>query len=374
MKKRLKIELAVLVCIACIWAIKLVTVDIGSTRATTPKQITKKIPHAAKTHLDLGNTYYDMNDPVEAIKSYQTAIRLDPNCFDAYVNLGDTYFSLGRCREAIECFKEALRIDPEYSFGYAALGLAYVNSGRYEEAIEAYKQAIELKPDIAGLHAILADTYNKADRPEESVLACKHTLTLNPNHPQAHFHLAEAYLKMGIKDLVLEEYEILKNLDEGLAEELLGLIGEQPVNNRQEAVQKSYLEQGTIEYKANWGQPVVNGQWEAGQSGTTTPIIDAHAIINNQLEQLKDNFKRRAETLRASGLSPQAHNEILAEMQKEYDEAKAKLTETKSQLDLIKKGIDSGEIDPVLGQEAMARLVLPPEVVDALFLKRVQNK
>ena len=43
----------------------------------------------------------------------------------------------------------------------------------------------------------------------------------------AHYFLAKAYLKMGNKDLALEEYEILKTLDEELANELLVLLQQQ---------------------------------------------------------------------------------------------------------------------------------------------------
>ena len=55
-----------------------------------------------------------------------------------------------------------------------SLGEAYSQMGRYEEAVEAYKQAIEIDADM----------------------------------DQAHYCLAKTYLKMGDKDLALEEYEI----------------------------------------------------------------------------------------------------------------------------------------------------------------------
>ena len=73
-----------------------------------------------------------------------------------------------------------------------SLGEAYSQMGRYEEAVEVYKHVIEIDADMA----------------------------------QAHYRLAKTYLKMGDKDLALEEYEILKTLDEELANELLGLLQE----------------------------------------------------------------------------------------------------------------------------------------------------
>jgi len=74
-----------------------------------------------------------------------------------------------------------------------SLGEAYSQMGRYEEVVESYKQAIEIDADRA----------------------------------QAHYRLAKTYLKMGDKDLALEEYEILKTLNEELANEIFLLLQQQ---------------------------------------------------------------------------------------------------------------------------------------------------
>ena len=61
---------------------------------------------------------------------------------------------------------------------------------------------------------------------EEAVKDYKKVVEVEPDRAQAYYNLGKAYLKIGDKDLALEEYEILKTLDEELANELIDFIEE----------------------------------------------------------------------------------------------------------------------------------------------------
>ena len=137
-----------------------------------------------------------------------------------------------------------------------------------------------------------------------------------------------------------------------------------------------YGKQGTIEYKPNWGQPITEtGQWQSQSQPTTptapvtAPQVDPYKIIDKNLGELKNNFKNRVETLKGYKLAPDAFNKILAQMQEEYDNSKAKVASTRLQLDTIKQGVASGQIDPINGQKAMMQLVVPQGTVEAMFPK-----
>ena len=156
--KRLVAELAVFVCVICIWVIKSATFDIDDVKASVLKQ----------------------------------AVKADPDNVDSYRFLASYYMDSGSYEEAVEALRQVVRIEPNDTYAHSMLGEAYWNCSRHEEAMAAYKQAIKLQV----------------------------------NNPHVHYQIAQAYLKMGDKDSVLEEYEILKSLDEELANELLGLIRE----------------------------------------------------------------------------------------------------------------------------------------------------
>ena len=124
-------------------------------------------------------------------------------------------------------------------------------------------------------------------------------------------------------------------------------------------------QQGTATYKPNWGQPIVDGQWQ-GQP-QATPAIDPRKIVSDRLGSLRADFKQRADTLKASGLDAGVHNRILAGWQDEYDQAKAELTGATSQLDLIQQQIGAGGMTQEAGREAAIRMIVPRETADLMF-------
>jgi len=124
-------------------------------------------------------------------------------------------------------------------------------------------------------------------------------------------------------------------------------------------------QQGTATYRPNWGQPIVNGQWQ-GQP-QTTPAIDPRKIVSDRLGSLRADFKQRANTLKASGLDAGIHNRILAGWQDEYDQAKAELTGATSQLDLIQQQVGAGGMTQEAGREAAIRMIVPRETADLMF-------
>lgn len=98
-----------------------------------------------------------------------------------------------------------------------------------------------------------------------------------------------------------------------------------------------------------------------------TGEIDPRGVVATNLRQLKDDFKQRADSLKASGLDVNVHNRILAGWQDEYDQAKGQLTGVTTQLGLIEQGIASGEMTQEAGREAAIRMIVPRETADLMF-------
>jgi Flp pilus assembly protein TadD len=119
-------------------------------------------------------------------------VKADSDNVDAYRFLAGYYMDSGSCEKAVEPLREVVRMDPNDADAHSMLGDAYWNCGRYEEAIAAYKQTMDLHVD----------------------------------DPHVRYQIALTYLKMGDKDSALEEHKILKDMDEALANELLGHINE----------------------------------------------------------------------------------------------------------------------------------------------------
>jgi len=236
-KKRwfLKVESAVLVCVICIWVVKLVTVDIDlvligidSTKAAVLKQVVKIRPNSADAHSKLGNVYFHSDNYEGAIEAYKEATRINPDDADAYRHLACCYYSLGCNEEEIEAHKQVARLDPGDANAYSFLAGCYIEGNRYKEAAETLRQLVRIDPNKACLQlALLGVHYHKSGHYEEAVEVYKQAIEIDPDMPLARYLLAKTYLKMGDKYLALEEYEILKTLDEQSANELHGLLQEQ---------------------------------------------------------------------------------------------------------------------------------------------------
>jgi tetratricopeptide (TPR) repeat protein len=183
-------------------------------------------PDDPNNYAILGETYCHAKEYPQAIQNLQKALVIDPTCQEAYDWLSECYRDTGRYAQSAEIWKQAKVNLPEWRWPYAQLAWDYNDLGRYEEAIGEWQRIIELKPGIAELNVQLADVYLKAGRHEDAITASKEALRLNPNHVKAHYNLAIAYLHTGKRDLALQEYQVLKDLGDTRAEQLLKLVGE----------------------------------------------------------------------------------------------------------------------------------------------------
>ncbi len=96
----------------------------------------------------LGNIFIDEGDTDQAIKSYQTALRIEPRSTAYLYSLGQAYLAKGSLVAAVAQFEKVISLAPEEYGGYYGMGQAYYKSGEYEKAIEQFQKAIDLKDDF----------------------------------------------------------------------------------------------------------------------------------------------------------------------------------------------------------------------------------
>jgi len=122
--------------------------------------------------------------------------------------------------------EQVVKADSDNVEAYRFLAGYYMDSGSNDKAVEALRQVVKIDPNDAEAHSMLGDAYWNCGRYEEAIAAYKKAMKLHMNDPHVRYQIAMAYLKMGDKDSALEEHKILKDMDEELANELLGHINE----------------------------------------------------------------------------------------------------------------------------------------------------
>ena len=167
----------------------------------------------------LAGFYWELDQPEKSIETWKRAISCDPEWNWPHEALAFAHRDLGRYEEAIAEWKRVIELEPDDADAHYWLGAAYFDQERYEDAVEAYRKSIELDPNDFMAHYNLGIALDWLDRYEEKIEAFKEAIRIDPQDADAHFNLGKAYLQMGNKDSASEEYEVLKGLDEELAQE-----------------------------------------------------------------------------------------------------------------------------------------------------------
>jgi S1-C subfamily serine protease len=186
----------------------------------------KKKPDNAEAYFHLGLAYGKSGMNKEALEAFKEGIRLDPNDAMGYVGLGIACRDLGMYKEAVEAFKQVVKIIPDGAKFHYELGYAYNGLRMNKEALEAYKQAIRLDPNDAMAYVGfgISCTESTGCKAKEAVEALKKAVEIDPKLSYAHLVLGFLYVWMEERNLALEEYKILKNLDPEKANKLFNFI------------------------------------------------------------------------------------------------------------------------------------------------------
>ena len=185
-------------------------------------------PEYPDAHFYLGVAYKSINRYNDAARAYRQAVKIKPDSPQAHWGLGVCYNELDRPAEAIQALKQAVALKPDYAQAYISLGGTYDSIGRYNDAVQAFEQAIRIDPNMPQVHFHLGVAYGSAGgRYKDAASSLKQALTLNPNLPEAplaRLFLGLAYIELGDKDSAMQQYEILKTLDNDFANQLLNEI------------------------------------------------------------------------------------------------------------------------------------------------------
>lgn len=148
----------------------------------------------------IGVAYHHMFDLIDAKKSYERAIQLDPHYAQPYNNLGAIYHAEKDYRKAQHYYKKAIKLNPKSPLFYSNLGTSYFLEGNVKKGAEQYAQAFALDPQVF--------EHNSATRVEEA--------SSSRDLAAANYVLAKTYAQAGDNDRALAY--LRKALAEGFSD------------------------------------------------------------------------------------------------------------------------------------------------------------
>lgn len=182
----------------------------------------QKNPVYAEAHFMLGQIYLRNNQISKAKADLEQAIQQGTETLkaDAYYYLGKAYFaSPGEREKASKAYEEAIRLKPKDAESHYDLGMTYYYLGSDQKNLGLYRKAIESLKKAIG--------YNTSEVPKAYYYLCKsceEAIQLKSDDAELHYELGKAYNYLGRHKEALDQCDLLRPLDEKLANDLRNLI------------------------------------------------------------------------------------------------------------------------------------------------------
>ncbi|WP_298436388.1 tetratricopeptide repeat protein [Geobacter sp.] len=116
-------------------------------RIAEAEKIVAREPGNLQAWVQLGNDYFDTDQPQKAINAYGKALELDHNNPNILTDQGIMYKRVGQFDRAVANFEKAQQIDPKHVQSLYNLGVVYMDDLKQpDKAIKAWNRYLELEP------------------------------------------------------------------------------------------------------------------------------------------------------------------------------------------------------------------------------------
>jgi len=101
--------------------------------------------------VQLGNAYFDSNQPMKSIKAYDKALELNGNDPNVLTDQGVMFRRIGQFPNAISNFEKAAKIDPQHTQSLMNLGVVYrYDLQDFDKAKKAWERYLKVNPSGPG--------------------------------------------------------------------------------------------------------------------------------------------------------------------------------------------------------------------------------
>ena len=125
------------------------------------KDILKKDPKNLPAWVELGNLYFDSNQPKEAIEAYSQYLAIKPDNADVRTDMAIMYRNLGEMDRALEQFQKAAQSDPKHVNSRYNIGIVLLHDKQdIKGAIKAWEEYLKVDPKSERAERVRAQMEN----------------------------------------------------------------------------------------------------------------------------------------------------------------------------------------------------------------------
>ena len=179
----------------------------------TPTPIYVNTPHPSTEAYRAGIRAYERGEWITVINFLEQVVEIEPDSADVHFLLGEAHRFLGEDLEALRSYNEALRVNRNFAPAY--LGRARINS-RQEEEIDVgpdLDEAIALDPDLGEAYIERAELHLESNRPEDALEDLEVAELILPESPLVQAAKAKAYLAQEDFEAAFAAAQLANDLD-----------------------------------------------------------------------------------------------------------------------------------------------------------------
>jgi tetratricopeptide (TPR) repeat protein len=140
----------------------------------------KKEPNYYRAWLMRGYALYCLERFDDALISYDKALALKPDSADVWYYKGIIFKDISKIDAAFDCYNEVLKINPEYSEALTDRGQLFYHQQNYEQALADFNYSTKLNTDYTEAWRWKAYTLEQLQSNQEAIAAYQRVLQLQP--------------------------------------------------------------------------------------------------------------------------------------------------------------------------------------------------
>lgn len=154
-----------------------------------------------------GNLFFANNEYEEAAASYDKALELQPNYYQAWYNRGLALSNLGRHEAAVVSFDKVLELQPDKRDAWNNRGIALSTLGKHEAAVASFDKTLELQSDYYQGWNNRGFLLSNLGRYKVALASFDKALELKPDYHLAWYNKARCYALQSSVDLAIDNLQ-----------------------------------------------------------------------------------------------------------------------------------------------------------------------
>ena len=172
------------------------SLESNDTRLDEIYQLILENPNSEKGYYQLAQYHLDKNDPEQALKQINRAMKIAPK--DANINFvkAMAYLGINKIEQGLPFLERTIELDSNHTEGLLELAYYYLAGKNYEPSLELINRAISLNMYMAKPYYLKGMWYEQQNQNELAISSYQTAVERDPNYYNAYLALGSIHNKM----------------------------------------------------------------------------------------------------------------------------------------------------------------------------------